>query len=241
MKKMLIYGAGNRGKEAFEQLKNEKVVIAFTDSNTSLYGKKIDGIEIVSMEWTLELIRESKVEEIFFAVPNAEIEKVTPLYRKEENVRGYILPDLYYENGRSFMENIVEIDLSKPRLHHIEISLAYHCNMKCKGCVHFSNLIESASFPNKMDVIRDLERLKQLFMGIYRLKLMGGEPLLNKDLLFYSEKARELFPDADIMITTNGLLISDTPWFQRLCRVMKKIIYISIYLYMTLYVGTLGR
>jgi hypothetical protein len=49
---------------------------------------------------------------------------------------------------------------------------------------------------------------------------MGGEPMLSPDLCRYIKSAREIFPDADIMVTTNALLINEN--CTELFRVMKE-------------------
>lgn len=48
MKKLVIFGAGNYGRKAYQKLKNKGVVF-FIDNNTELCGKRLYGIEILDL------------------------------------------------------------------------------------------------------------------------------------------------------------------------------------------------
>ncbi len=94
-----------------------------------------------------------------------------------------------------------------PELQHLEFHLADHCNLKCKGCTHFSNLVKEPVFADMGQYKKDIRRLSELFDNIKEIHLMGGEPLLNPDVEEYIRITREIFPYAEIAIATNGLLI----------------------------------
>lgn len=92
-----------------------------------------------------------------------------------------------------------------------EVFLAEHCNLNCAGCCIFSPLAEP-EFADYEEAARDFARLSTLFHGhARRISLLGGEPLLHPDLIRFLGMARENFPDADIDITTNGLLLLKQP------------------------------
>jgi MoaA/NifB/PqqE/SkfB family radical SAM enzyme len=89
----------------------------------------------------------------------------------------------------------------------VEIHVADHCNLNCRGCDNFSCLAK----PNYLDLDdyrKDLERLRELFGdNVEWITMMGGEPLLNKDITAYCSIARALFPKALVRIITNGTLL----------------------------------
>lgn len=92
-----------------------------------------------------------------------------------------------------------------------EVSLAEHCNLNCAGCDHFSPLAEP-EFADYEEMARDFERLSSLFHGHAKeIRLLGGEPLLHPDLIKFFGMARRNFPDAVIIIVTNGLKLLDQP------------------------------
>lgn len=106
-------------------------------------------------------------------------------------------------------ENPIElkVDGKKPRLTKVEFHLADHCNLNCNLCNHFCNLETMKTFPDIKVVEKDLKRLKELYWGIGTLCLVGGEPFLNPDFDKYCDMVREIFPDSDITVITNGILV----------------------------------
>jgi len=88
----------------------------------------------------------------------------------------------------------------------IEVNLIDACNLKCKACTHFSSIFQKGSVYPLDEYKKDLLRLRQIGQ-IVRLRLLGGEPLLLDDLDQYVELAREVLPETDIEIVTNGILI----------------------------------
>lgn len=94
----------------------------------------------------------------------------------------------------------------KPKLPYLELHLANGCNLNCRGCSHFSPLFDRNSFPDANALLWDIARLAALFDGIGHLRLLGGEPLLNPDLLLILPEIRRLLPESRLTIVTNGLL-----------------------------------
>ena len=95
----------------------------------------------------------------------------------------------------------------KRALEYIEYDIVGHCNLNCKGCSHFSNIICDNSFVTLESYEKDLRRMKELFSYIARIKILGGEPLLHPQLNEIIKITREVLPKATIDIVTNGLLI----------------------------------
>lgn len=94
----------------------------------------------------------------------------------------------------------------KPELKYIEIEITQQCNLNCHGCGHFSNINHSGYY-DLQQFEKDLEKLHMLFSNIETIRLMGGEPLLNKDIVAYLEISRHYFPISHISIVTNGILL----------------------------------
>jgi len=94
----------------------------------------------------------------------------------------------------------------KPVLHYLELHAASHCNLNCKGCFHFSNLVKTNDFPDVKQYARDLSRLGRLYENIKNIRLLGGEPLLNPELPMLIRQTRKAFPRANIHVVSNGIL-----------------------------------
>ncbi len=107
-------------------------------------------------------------------------------------------------------EFLMPVDAGKPCLRYFEFHLCDHCNLKCKGCSHLSNVCDE-KFADKEQYLRDLEQIKRLYWGMQAIKLLGGEPLLNKELPEYMYETRKRFPEVFFYIATNGLLLPKMP------------------------------
>jgi MoaA/NifB/PqqE/SkfB family radical SAM enzyme len=90
----------------------------------------------------------------------------------------------------------------------LEVSLADHCNLNCIGCASFSNIAEK-KFLDIEIFERDAARIAELTNGrIEMLNLLGGEPLLNRQIIDFMKISRRYFQAGIINITTNGVLLS---------------------------------
>lgn len=98
-------------------------------------------------------------------------------------------------------------ETARPVLDYVETEITEFCNLNCRGCCNFTNLTKEKTFYELEEFVKDYRRLAELFSGVKKIRLMGGEPLLNPQLTDYVQTARELFPAADIRIVSNGLLI----------------------------------
>lgn len=92
-------------------------------------------------------------------------------------------------------------------LEYLEMHLSDVCNLKCKGCSHFSNIAEDSSVETILKFEQHMERLASILPMIYKIRLLGGEPLLNKQAKDYIMCVRKYYPYTDISLVTNGLLL----------------------------------
>ena len=100
-----------------------------------------------------------------------------------------------------------EVLRKPPVLQHFEIHLTDHCNLTCRGCSHFSNITEP-HFTRVDDFERDMRAMARLFPIVRHIFLLGGEPLLHPDAARFVRLAREIYPDTEIHLLTNGTLVA---------------------------------
>lgn len=111
----------------------------------------------------------------------------------------------------------------------VEIHVAEHCNLNCKGCNHFSCLA-GEEFLDTAVFERDLKRLSEISKNYFEIKLLGGEPLLHPRITEFFDIARKYFPSTPVQLTTNGiLLLNMNEEFWQNCNKNKIIISISQY------------
>lgn len=127
--------------------------------------------------------------------------------------------DFIYFAARNFIEKkaLDESDMEELLIPYVQASylpyLEFHiedsCNMNCKACEHYSPLVKKTNDSRMVfeDVERDFLRLKELIDSIGRIRILGGEPLLNPELPKYVRMVRKIYPVADIFVVTNALLL----------------------------------
>lgn len=91
----------------------------------------------------------------------------------------------------------------------VEYSLTEHCNISCHACAHASPLLPE-KFADLDDFIRDFEALGAAFHS-RELRIVGGEPLLHRDLLRFLEEGRRIGIADAIVVYTNGVLLHRMP------------------------------
>jgi cyclic pyranopterin phosphate synthase len=89
----------------------------------------------------------------------------------------------------------------------LRISVTDRCNFRCTFCMP----AEGLQWLPKVEILsfEELTRLLALFvrLGVRSLKVTGGEPTVRADLPKLVRMFRDVGPDLDISITTNGLLL----------------------------------
>ena len=98
-------------------------------------------------------------------------------------------------------------DLRNRPLRDLRISLTDRCNMRCRYCMpreHFKSheFLEKDQILSYEELILIVESLIPL--GLTKVRLTGGEPLLRKDVCSFIEMLPQ---HLDIAMTTNGILL----------------------------------
>ena len=94
-------------------------------------------------------------------------------------------------------------------LRDLRISVTDRCNMRCRYCMPREVFGSDFAFLSKIDILtyEEIDRLAGLFisLGVEKIRLSGGEPLLRKDLpeLISMLALRKV----EIAMTTNGVLL----------------------------------
>jgi len=101
--------------------------------------------------------------------------------------------------------------LDRP-LQDLRISVTDRCNFRCTYCMPREAFGEGFRFLPHGEILsfEEITRLARLFhrLGVRKIRLTGGEPLLRRDL---TELVRQLaaLPDIDLAMTTNGSLLAE--------------------------------
>ncbi|QCP52421.1 GTP 3',8-cyclase MoaA [Trinickia violacea] len=113
----------------------------------------------------------------------------------------------------------IELPLRDTRqrpLRDLRISVTDRCNFRCIYCMPKEVFGKDYAFLPRSELLsfEEIERVARVFvgLGVEKIRLTGGEPLLRKDLEYLVERlARLQTPrgaDIDLTLTTNGSLLS---------------------------------
>lgn len=233
MKKYVLFGAGQAGKNALEYYGDEKV-ICFIDNDKTRWGKNINGKRIISLEqylkeniqgelmicasWenTCEIIEQLRANKIFdYMVFTMQLfEEYDVMINQYERFEG-ISESVWNErvqmdkNKAVISEYVKKIQGNVPLFNEVEIETINRCNGVCSFCPVNRNI--DSRVEKKMSkqlfekIIAELEEI--CYAG--RLALFSNnEPLLDERIIEFSSYAREHLPKAKIHLFTNGTLLN---------------------------------
>ena len=104
----------------------------------------------------------------------------------------------------------VKDKLNRP-LRDLRISVIDRCNFRCQYCMPAELFGPNFAFLPKSELLsyEEIERIANIFvgLGVEKIRLTGGEPLLRKDLPLLVEKIASIEGLKDIGLTTNGVLL----------------------------------
>jgi len=101
--------------------------------------------------------------------------------------------------------------LSRP-LKDLRISVTDRCNFRCRYCMPVEIFGANYEFLPRDEILRfgEIEQIAQSFvkLGVSKLRITGGEPLLRKDLPVLITKLAAIDGVEDIAMTTNAALLA---------------------------------
>ena len=110
-------------------------------------------------------------------------------------------------------ENTVQMldTLSRP-VRDLRISVTDRCNFRCTYCMPKEVFNSNYEFLHREQLLtfEEITRLARIFasLGVRKVRLTGGEPLLRKNLAVLIEHLAAIDAIEDISLTTNGVLLT---------------------------------
>lgn len=103
------------------------------------------------------------------------------------------------------------IDQLKRPLRDLRISVTDRCNFRCRYCMPVEVFGPNYQFLPREEILRfsEIEQIAKSFvsLGVNKLRITGGEPLLRKDLTDLIAKLSKIEGVDDIAMTTNAALL----------------------------------
>jgi len=110
---------------------------------------------------------------------------------------------------------------------YLEIPITHVCNLHCDGCCYYANynLTAMASAADiRASAAAWAQRIKP---GM--IKILGGEPLINRQLPEIFLSIRQLFPEAHVQVITNALQLDKCPLLPHLLTVPNTSLSVSVH------------
>ncbi|QNF30385.1 GTP 3',8-cyclase MoaA [Metabacillus sp. KUDC1714] len=116
--------------------------------------------------------------------------------------------------GRDFVlktTNTINDYFNRP-LRDLRISVTDKCNFRCTYCMPAEIFGPDYPFLKRNELLsyEEIERLTKIFvhsLGVQKIRITGGEPLMRKDLPNLINKIKQINGVCDIAMTTNGSLL----------------------------------
>src|SRR5213596_1034602 len=103
------------------------------------------------------------------------------------------------------------LDTFRRPLRDLRVSVTDRCNFRCVYCMPKEVFGKDFQFLPRAEILtfEEIERLVRIFvgLGVQKIRLTGGEPLVRRDLERLVEKLARI-GDLDLTLTTNGSLLA---------------------------------
>ncbi len=100
-------------------------------------------------------------------------------------------------------------DLYTRQIEYLRISVTDKCNLRCQYCMPEEGIAKK----NHFDLLRFEELLRlarcAVAMGVNKIRLTGGEPLVRKNILSFVAGLAEMEGLQDLALTTNATLLAN--------------------------------
>jgi len=104
------------------------------------------------------------------------------------------------------------IDTLDRPLHDLRISVTDRCNFRCVYCMPKEVFGRGYRFMDRAELLtfEEIERVARAFvdLGVRKLRITGGEPLLRRDLEHLVARLRAIDEGLDLTLTTNASLLA---------------------------------
>ncbi|WP_088188090.1 GTP 3',8-cyclase MoaA [Desulfosporosinus sp. FKA] len=100
-------------------------------------------------------------------------------------------------------------DQFQRQIDYLRISITDRCNLRCKYCMPSQGVpwMPHEDILSFEEILRLMRLSTQL--GFHRFRITGGEPLVRRGIIDFLRKAAQIPGIDDLMLTTNGILLSE--------------------------------
>ena len=218
---LVLYGAGDLGKLALHVLRLAGVeVTAFCDASALKQGNSYREIPIIAPTVLANFARDSRI-----IVSNNYISTVLPLLNELGFTDIYDCTSLF--EGADFSDAELDVhsleiqrkiawhqrECAKHLAGHDQLILKYidlviteACSMKCVDCSNLMQYYENPQHSDLGQLFASVDCIMSAVDWIDELRVLGGEPFINKNLAAILEKIKSYKNFGHIIVYTNGTI-----------------------------------
>ena len=212
--KITLLSWNERSKYLAELLRGSSVyeIVNVLEINASVWGQRLSQAEgaplVMSVGRGMDLYRQGFSEA--FLMPSLN-ENTNISYLSLLQAYGILQDKLYYAPAGIFTRGEQADRICRYQdnreLEALEIHIADSCNLHCRNCTMMADLAPRPGFADYEETREGLLLFRHCFDHVKIFRILGGEPMLNPELPRYVRLVRSLFPDTDLRLATNGLLV----------------------------------
>lgn len=192
---VFIYGFGLAGRWLSLQLKGYHV-LGFIDTDGKKTGRSFNGLRVFSVEEAKQHCNAQTQIIITVIDINDVLPALNHIPHKEWLALGKYLDKTpvepgHFEESTQFIEYALQavedchkgyLDKSRLFLRSVDLVITEKCSLKCQDCSNLMQYYEAPVDIPLAEVIADFDQLMQSVDHIYEIRLIGGEPFMNKEI-----------------------------------------------------------
>lgn len=209
---IVIYGFGVIARKCIDMLMEDFTIPYIVDNSPKMKGTFYKGIPIISQE---EMKKQGQIYPIVIIGTIGVYKSISAMLEQDgfaEN-KDFCIVDLFVAEWYWY---------NKKQVHLVEVhtSVTTRCTLQCKNCNMFMPYYKQHKDSDVAMFKQDMDQLFRVVDKVFSIGILGGEPLLNKDLADMIEYLHENYRNriGEISVITNGTLLPD----DKLLNVWKK-------------------
>lgn len=230
---IIIFGADIAGKVTGQILKNEGISVdCYVDNNTNKCGIALDGIPVQHASElskadsdTLFLIASTYISDIIHQIESMGLAQWAPIVGFLEsaitsNAKEILQGDLRRNHAggeftRDFDEFVLKnminsqrkyLDPDKLYIRSVDLIITERCSLKCKDCSNLMQFYERPQNIGDEELLHDLEQITSLADEINEIRIIGGDPFMNKNFVEITNAAVAKDNVNSAVVYTNGTI-----------------------------------
>lgn len=193
-----IYGYGIAGRWLYDNIPEKEIIKGFIDTDFKKSGLSQFGVNISTPQALSNNMPPNSVIVNTVIDIHDVIDTVGRLRHRKAIALGLYLDDineLVHKNGTGESDTFLQYSLSAVKSCHegyfskdklflrsVDVVITEKCSLKCKDCSNLMQYYDKPVDVSFSEVVSDFNKLTKYLDGIFEVRLIGGEPFMNKDI-----------------------------------------------------------